>query len=161
MHCASISRAIYCTAQLFAQVCKTRRILLRSEILEMKTNARACLERVNHNVPKSLILKGWPTETYYAIVRGTYTHGSVHRFATDVENLEKSGNLKETSESQGICLKSQGICDRIPKVREKSGNFVVWNSLLAKLKILILKIFWVSVPPDSPKWTQTHGRALS
>ena len=48
-----------------------------------------------------------------------------HSVATDLENLEKSGNLKETSESQGICLKSQGICDRIPKVREKSGNFVV------------------------------------
>ena len=46
---------------------------------------------------------------------------SVHfqnRVATDLENLEKSGNLKETSESQGICLKSQGICNRIPKVRE-------------------------------------------
>ena len=32
------------------------------------------------------------------------------RVATDLENLEKSGNLKETSVSQGIC-------DRIPKVR--------------------------------------------
>ena len=50
---------------------------------------------------------------------------SLHRVATDLENLEKSGNLKETSESRGICLKSQGIYDRIPKVREKSGNFVV------------------------------------
>ena len=40
------------------------------------------------------------------------------RVATDLENLEKSGNLKETFESQGIC-------DRIPKVREKSENFVV------------------------------------
>ena len=82
---------------------------------------------------------------------------SVHsndRVATDLENLEslesleKSGNLKETSKSQGICLKSQGICDRIPKVREKSGNFVVWNSFSAKLRILILKIFWGSMPPD-------------
>ena len=45
--------------------------------------------------------------------------------STDLENLEKSGNLKETSESQGICPKSHGICDRIPKVREKSGNFIV------------------------------------
>ena len=45
--------------------------------------------------------------------------------ATNLENLEKLGNLKETSESQGIYLKSQGICDRIPKVRENSGNFVV------------------------------------
>ena len=46
---------------------------------------------------------------------------SLHRVATNLENLEnleKSGNLKETSESQGICLKNQGICDRIPKVRE-------------------------------------------
>ena len=41
-----------------------------------------------------------------------------YRVATDLENLEKSGNLKETSESQGICLKSQGICDKIGKVRE-------------------------------------------
>ena len=50
------------------------------------------------------------------------------RVATDLgrlENLEKSGNLKEAPESQGICLKSQGICDRNPKVMEKSGNFVV------------------------------------
>ena len=36
------------------------------------------------------------------------------RVATDVENLEKSGDLKETSESQGICAEFQ-----------KSGNFVV------------------------------------
>ena len=36
---------------------------------------------------------------------------TVCRVATDLENLEKSGNLKETS-------KSQGICDKIPKVRE-------------------------------------------
>ena len=41
-----------------------------------------------------------------------------NRVATDLENLEKSGNLKETSESQGICLKSQGICEGIPKVKE-------------------------------------------
>ena len=43
------------------------------------------------------------------------------RVATDLENLEKSGNLNETSQSQGICLKSQGICVKIPK----AGNFVV------------------------------------
>ena len=47
---------------------------------------------------------------------------SENRAATDLEN---SGNLKETPESKGICLKSQGICDRIQKVREKSWNFVV------------------------------------
>ena len=41
-----------------------------------------------------------------------------NRVATDLDNLEESGNLKNTSESQGIRPKSQGICDRIPKVRE-------------------------------------------
>ena len=40
------------------------------------------------------------------------------RVATDLENLEKLENLNETSQSQGISLKSQGICNRIPKVRE-------------------------------------------
>ena len=47
--------------------------------------------------------------------------GASNRVTTDLENLEnmeKSGNLKETSESLGIS-------NRIPKVREKSGNFVV------------------------------------
>ena len=34
-----------------------------------------------------------------------------NRVATCLENLEKSGDLKETPESQGIC-------GRIPKVRE-------------------------------------------
>ena len=38
--------------------------------------------------------------------------------STNLENLEKSGNLKEVSESQGIC-------DGIPNVREKSEYFVV------------------------------------
>ena len=42
----------------------------------------------------------------------------LNRVATDLENLEKSGKLKKTSESQGICPKSQGICNRIPKVRD-------------------------------------------
>ena len=41
-----------------------------------------------------------------------------YRVATDLENLEKSGNLKETSESQEIC-------DTVPKVREKSWNLAV------------------------------------
>ena len=40
------------------------------------------------------------------------------RVTTDLEKLEKSENLKESSESQGICLKSQRICNRIPKARE-------------------------------------------
>ena len=31
---------------------------------------------------------------------------------------------------------------------QKSGIFVVLNSFSAKLKILILKIFWGSMPPD-------------
>ena len=72
----------------------------------------------------------------------------------------KSWNLNETSQSQEICPKSQGICNRIPKVQEKSGNFVVWNSFSAKLKIIIMKIFWESMPPDPPKYSRTHITAL-
>ena len=41
-----------------------------------------------------------------------------NRVTADLENLEMSGNLKETSKSQGICPQIQGICDRITKVRE-------------------------------------------
>ena len=51
-------------------------------------------------------------------------NGHLSRVAIDLENLEKSGNLKDTSESQGICLKSQGICNKFPKLREKSGNLL-------------------------------------
>ena len=40
----------------------------------------------------------------------------LNRVATNLENLEKSGNLKETSESQEIF-------PRIPKVRENQGIF--------------------------------------
>ena len=57
---------------------------------------------------------------YYSVLIFSFiAHlGEPGRVATDLENLEKSGNLNKTSQSQGIC-------DRIPKVREKSGNFVV------------------------------------
>ena len=75
------------------------------------------------------------------------------RVATDLKNLEKSGNLKETPESQGICReslgicrKSQGICDRIPNIRE----LCCLKFILAKLKILILKIL--------KKWSWNQGR---
>ena len=46
--------------------------------------------------------------------------------------MEKSGNLKETSENQGIYLKSQGICDRIPKVREFCCLKFIFSQLLFK-----------------------------
>ena len=49
------------------------------------------------------------------------------RVATD---LEKSGNLKETSE--------------IPKV----GEFCCLNFIFSQVEDLILKIFWGSMPPD-------------
>ena len=38
----------------------------------------------------------------------------MNRVSTDLENLEKSGNLKKTSESQGIC-------NRIPKSEKSQG----------------------------------------
>ena len=51
-----------------------------------------------------------------------------------VTDLEKSRNLKETSESQGIYQRSYGIYDRIPKL----GEFCCLKFISAKLKILIL-----------------------
>ena len=47
-----ISRAIYCTAQLFAQVCKTRRILPRSEVLDMmkRMQERVSSELMSQNL---------------------------------------------------------------------------------------------------------------
>ena len=83
-----------------------------------------------------------------------------HRVATDLENLEKSGNLKETSESQGICLKSQGICDRIPsqgKVRE----FCCMKFIFSQVEDPNSKNFLGEHTPDPPKWFRTHGGALS
>ena len=53
----------------------------------------------------------------------------LNRVAIDLENLEKSGNLKETSESQRICPKSQGICNRIPKVREFFGLKFIFSQV--------------------------------
>ena len=64
----------------------------------------------------------------------------VRRVVTDLENLEKSRNLKETqSGNLRQNSKSQG------KVRE----FCCPKFISAKLKILILKIFWGSMPPDT------------
>ena len=42
------------------------------------------------------------------------------RVYSDLENLEESGNLKQTFERQGICLKSQGTYLKYPKLREVS-----------------------------------------
>ena len=77
------------------------------------------------------------------------------KVAIDLENLEKSGNLNETSESQGICLKSQGICDRIPKVKE----FCCLKFIFSHVEDPRLKNFLREHAPDPPKWSWTHGRA--
>ena len=79
------------------------------------------------------------------------------RVATDLENLEKSGNLKETSESHGICLKSQGICDTIPKVRE----FCCLKFIFSQVEDPNFKNFLGKHAPRPPKWSWTHGRVLS
>ena len=73
----------------------------------------------------------------------------LNRVATDLENLEKSGNLKETSEfeSQGICTKIQGICDRIPKVRE-SQRFFGLKFIFSQVEDPNFENFWGSMSPD-------------
>ena len=75
--------------------------------------------------------------------------------ATDLENLEKSGNLKETSESQGICLKSQGICEKFPKVRE----FCCLKLIFSQVEDPNFENFLGEHAPRLPKWSRTHGRA--
>ena len=47
----------------------------------------------------------------------------LNRVATDLENLEKSGNLKKTSESQGIC----------PKVRKFATDFQKSGNILSEI----------------------------
>ena len=79
----------------------------------------------------------------------------MHRVATDLESLEKSGNLKETSEGQGIYLKSQGICQRIPKVRE----FCCLKFIVSQVECPNFENFLGSMPLYPPKWSQIHGRA--
>ena len=73
--------------------------------------------------------------------------------ATNLENLEKSGNLKETSESQGICLNSQGICGKIPKVRE----FCCLKFIFSQVEDPNFENFLGEHAPP-PKWSRTHGR---
>ena len=54
--------------------------------------------------------------------------------------------------------KKLGKIQGIYKKQEKSRKFVVLNSFSASLSILILKIFWGSMPPESPKQSWTHIR---
>ena len=85
----------------------------------------------------------------------------MNRVSTDLENLEKSGNLKETSESRRIACKSenlplsQGIWDRIPKVRE----FCCLKFVFSQVEDPNFENFWGSMPQNLPKWCQTHSRA--
>ena len=47
------------------------------------------------------------------------------RVSADLENLEMSRNLKETSESQGICPKKLGNLQWNSRSQGKAGNFFV------------------------------------
>ena len=79
------------------------------------------------------------------------------RVATDLENLEnqeKSASLKETSESQGISLKSQGICDRNPKISE----FCCLKFIFSQVEDPNFKIFLGKHASKPTKWSWTHNR---
>ena len=56
--------------------------------------------------------------TSLLVNRSTETIDGIRLVSTDLENLQKSGNLKYKSESQGICLKVQRKCHKKPKIRE-------------------------------------------
>ena len=78
-----------------------------------------------------------------------------HRVATDLENFEnpeKSGNLKETPESQGIC-------DRIPKVRGKVREFCFLKFISNQVEDPNFETFLGEHAPRPPKWSRNHGRA--
>ena len=68
------------------------------------------------------------------------------RVATDLESLEKSRNLKETSESQGISLKIQGIWNRIPNVRQ----FCCLKFIFSQVEDLIFENFLGEHAPRPP-----------
>ena len=69
---------------------------------------------------------------------------------SDLKNVEKSGNLKETSESQGICPKCQGNCDRFPEVRESQGIFCL-KFIFSQAEDPNFENFLGSMSPDPPK----------
>ena len=75
-------------------------------------------------------------------------HFPLCKVATDLENLEKLGNLKETSESQGIC-------DKIPKVREFCGLTFIFS----QFENPNFENFLGEHDPRPPKWFRTHGGA--
>ena len=57
-----------------------------------------------------------------------------HRAATDLENPEKSGNLKETSESQGICLKRSGNSRQNSRSQGKVREFCCLKFIFSQVK---------------------------
>ena len=85
----------------FAQVRKTRRILLRSEVLDMKKRMQECVS--GELMSQNLLLKGWPTETNYTVVREPYMHG-----------LVRVGRLE--------------VCGSTNFVDMKAWNDLVWNA---------------------------------
>ena len=54
--------------------------------------------------------------------------------ATDLENLEKSGNLKETSESQGIYLKKSGNLPQNSKSLAKVREFCCLKFIFSQVE---------------------------
>ena len=75
----------------------------------------------------------------------------VSRVATDLENLVCLKEFEEPSESEGICINSQGVCANILKPRSE-----IPFQPRPKLKILILNMVW-----RSPNNFGVNARAYS
>ena len=58
----------------------------------------------------------------------------------------------KTFKCQGICLKSQGICDKIPKVRE----FCCLKFIFSQVEDPNFENFLGDHVPRPPKWSRTH-----
>ena len=78
----------------------------------------------------------------------------INRVANDLENLEKSENLKETSESQGNLPERSGNLRQNSKSQGKVRDFCC-----LEVEDPNFENFLGSMPPDPSKWSRTHGRA--
>ena len=83
---------------------------------------------------------------------------SITGFATDLENLEKSGNLKDTPESQGICLKVREFAAEFQK-SGKVREFYCLKFIFRQVEDLNFENFLGEHAPNPPKWSRNHGRA--
>ena len=81
----------------------------------------------------------------------------VSRVTTDLESLEKSGNLKETSERN--LPKKSGNLRQNYKSHGKVEEFCCLKFIFSQVEDPNFETFLGEHVPRPPKWSRTHGRA--